>query len=242
MKLFVFITLLLCNIAVYTAPLKIGVLNFAPPFSSKSDTSNHYYGFVVDLMNTICQRLKISCEYVTIPKSGELDGLDKGLYDITFSPTPIDSLQSNKYVYSLPYLPSHGHFVTLNTDNTNSLNDINNKKIGVYKINDITSPIIMKLIEKNSFIDFIEPSELVNSLVSKKIDYILINQYSAKYIIQTISGQFKIVGDKISIGNGYGLIALKSHSSLINQINNTLQDMEKDGTYLKIFNSYFGHK
>ncbi|BCA93834.1 hypothetical protein TUM19329_01950 [Legionella antarctica] len=53
--------------------------------------------------------------------------------------------------------------------------------------------------------------------------------------------QFKLVGQKILMGEGYGIMALKSNALLIQQINKSLLDMEADGTYLKIYNQYFSN-
>ncbi|RYW67113.1 ABC transporter substrate-binding protein, partial [Legionella pneumophila] len=52
--------------------------------------------------------------------------------------------------------------------------------------------------------------------------------------------QLKLIGDKIPIGSGYGIIALKNQSALIDKINHILLEMEKDGSYLRIYNEYFG--
>lgn len=244
MKLIVLIFLFISNFLVYSEHLKVGVLQFAPPFSSKSDKSNHYYGFVIDLMNGICNRLQEKCEYIPIPKEGELKGLDQGIFDITFSPNPINTPLPDKYLYSLPYLPSKGQFLSLKTNPVNTLNDINFKKIGFFRINFQQSPLLKKYDATNTLIEFTDPAELVNALISKKIDVILINDQAARYIVDNLSSpqdnNLKLVGDKISIGSGYGIITLKSKSALIDQINNSLLQMEKDGSYLKLYNEYFG--
>ncbi|MCL9684843.1 transporter substrate-binding domain-containing protein [Legionella maioricensis] len=241
MKLIVFIILFISNIFAYGQSLKVGVLQFAPPFSSKSDTTNHYYGFVVDLMNVICQRLNYKCEFVPIPASGEFDALDKGVLDVTFTPSPITaSLLSDKYIFSLPYLASHGQFLALESDPVHSTADIHDKKIGFFKFNFAESEILNKYSTNNKFVEFTDPAELLNALLAKNIDLILINHYAAKYMVNISESKVKLVGDKIPIGSGYGIITLKRNIVLINKINNILLDMEKDGSYLKVFNEYFG--
>jgi len=241
MKLIVFIILFVSNIVAFSESLKVGVLQFAPPFSSKSDTTNHYHGFVVDLMNIICQRLHYQCEFVSIPKSGEFDGLDKGILDVTFTPSPITtSLLSDKYVFSLPYLASHGQFLALASDSINTTADIQHKKIGYFKFIFAESEILNKYNPSNTFIEYTDPAELLNALIAKTIDLILINHYAAKYMINMSGTKVKLIGDKIPIGSGYGIITLKRNTELINKINNILLNMEKDGSYLKIYNEYFG--
>ncbi len=244
MRLIVLIILLVSNVFAYGDILKVGVLQFAPPFSSKSDTSNHYYGFVIELMTTVCHRLNAECEYVAIPKNGELNGLDQKVYDITFTPSPITTLLPDSYLYSLPYLPSNGQFLTLKTSSINTIDDIKNKKIGFYKINFQEAPVLNRYNDTNTFVEYTDPAELISALMNKKIDVILINHYAARYIVTTVSrssnSNLMLIGDKMPIGNGYGIISLKTNAPLIEKINQTLLDMEKDGTYLTIYNEYFG--
>jgi ABC-type amino acid transport substrate-binding protein len=76
--------------------------------------------------------------------------------------------------------------------------------------------------------------------MAKTIDLILINHYAAKYMVGISGTKVKLVGDKIPIGSGYGIVTLKRNIELINKINTVLLDMEKDGSYLKIYNEYFG--
>ncbi|BCA94544.1 arginine ABC transporter substrate-binding protein [Legionella antarctica] len=241
MKLIVFFVLFISNVLTYSESLKVGVLQFAPPFSSKSDTTNHYYGFVIDLMNVICERLHDQCEFVPIPKNGEFDGLDKGIMDVTFTPSPIStSSKSDKYVFSLPYLASHGQFLALASGSLNSVGDIHQKKIGYFKFIFTDSEVLRKYNANNTFIEYTDPAELLNALVAKTIDLILINHYAAKYMIGMSGAKVKLIGSKIPIGSGYGVITLKRNTVLINKINNILIDMEKDGSYLNIYNEYFG--
>jgi len=236
MKLIIFIILLINQIVAYSGSIRVGVLNYAPPFSSKSDTADHYYGFVIDLMNTICLQLHETCHYVSIPPEGEFYGLNQGMFEIAFTPTPL----TTEYIFSLPYLASNGQFLALKTSSIETVTDINNKKIGFFKFIFDKSPIINRYRFNNQLIEFIDPVELIHALTAEKIDLVLINYYGAKYITNTTGNKLKFIGDKIPIGNGYGIVTLKRHSFIIDKINQILMSMEKDGSYLKIYNEYFG--
>ena len=240
MKLIIFIILLINQIVAYSDSIRVGVLNYAPPFSSKSDTADHYYGFVIDLMNTICLHLHDTCHYVSIPPEGEFHGLNQGMFEVAFTPTPLTNMPSNEYIFSLPYLISNGQFLALKTSSIETIDDINNKKIGFFKFNLEKSPIINRYRFNNQLIEFTDPVELIHALTAEKIDLVFINYYGAKYITNTTGNKLKFIGDKIPIGNGYGIVTLKRHSLIINKINQILMTMEKDGSYLKIYNEYFG--
>ncbi|KTC99262.1 hypothetical protein [Legionella feeleii] len=52
-------------------------------------------------------------------------------------------------------------------------------------------------------------------------------------------GQFKALGEPAIIGSGYGIMALSTNSALIGTINQQLQGIEKDNTYLNLYGTYF---
>ncbi len=67
----------------------------------------------------------------------------------------------------------------------------------------------------------------------------MINAHLAKYILNNSSSNYKIVGKKIPLGQGYSIIALPQNKALIIAINKCLLNMETNGTYLTIYNKYF---
>ena len=74
-----------------------------------------------------------------------------------------------------------------------------------------------------------------------EIDAILFNVNIFKYLSNNKIINFLPVGNPINIGNGYGILALKKNTNLINKVNTALLNIKNDGTYEKIYNKYFGH-
>lgn len=239
MKRLVLIILLLSSFFVYSAPIKVGILEYAPPYSSKAD-DNHYFGFIIDLMDVVCVQLERECVFVTTPLGSKYDALQQGKIDISFDPSPINTNIPDGFIFSLPFLASHGQFVALKDSNIRTIKDIKNKKIGVLKFTLFESFILMKYNFYNEVVPFDSLTELINAFIAKKVDLIMLNYSFAHYLIYTTSANFRLVGNKIPIGNGYGILALKTNTDLIDQINHILLDMEEDGSYLKIYNRYFG--
>ncbi len=238
MKRIVCICLLLCNFFVYSAPIKVGVLEYAPPFSSKAD-DNHYFGFIIDLMDIVCKRLNRECVYVATPLGDKLDALTQGKIDLSFAPSPISSSIPDNFIYSLPFLASHGQFVALKDSDIDSISDIKHKKIGVLKFTLFESVILNNYDFDNDVVPFDKLTDLITAFTTKKVDCIMMNYSFAHYLLNTTGQNFKLVGGKIAIGNGYGILALKVNAELIDNINHILLDMESDGSYLQIYNRYF---
>ncbi|CEG55594.1 transporter substrate-binding domain-containing protein [Legionella fallonii] len=239
MKTLVFIILLVSNIVASSAPVSIGVLKFAPPFSSLAGDGNHYYGFTIDLMDNLCKRINEQCIYKSADIKQQYEQLERGDFDLSFLPVPISSKIPEQFIYSLPYLASNGHFLALEDSNIKTVNDIKNYKIGV--VHDTLYPIIANsgFAQLNTIKGYATINEVLSALQNREVDVIYVNASVAKYIVNNAIFHFKIVGNRITMGQGYGILALKKNAELIRKINNALLDMEADGTYVKIYKQYF---
>ena len=241
MKRFVFIILLISNILVYSDPIKVGILDYWPPFSTRADSNNHYFGFAIDLMDAICMRLKRECVYMATPINDQLNRLNQGSIDVSFAPNPITPNLPDNYLFSLPFIASNGQLIVLQDSNINTIADIEHKKIGVFKLTLFDSLLTAKVNPNNTIIGFEKFNSLVNAFLSGNVDVIMLNYSFAQYFINTTEARLKLVGNKISLGNGYGILALKRNSALIDDINHALLDMEEDGSYMGIYNQYFSN-
>jgi ABC-type amino acid transport substrate-binding protein len=241
MKVLVLIFLFIINIVAYSATVSVGVVDYAPPFSTLAADGKYYYGFVIELMGKICLRINKQCIYKSVKLGGQFDSLQKGEIDISFLPIPISSEHSEDMIYSLPYLASKGQFLTLEKNNINTLGDIKNSHIGVIK--DTLYPILIKsqYASTNTIRKYENSTELFAGLASRDVDVIYVNATVGKYIINNVLQKLKPVGGPISMGEGYAIMALKKNADLIKEINKALLGLETDGTYLTIYNRYFSN-
>ncbi|MCL9684518.1 transporter substrate-binding domain-containing protein [Legionella maioricensis] len=239
MKALVFIILLISNTFAYSDTLKVGVLKFAPPFSSLAGDGKHFFGFTIDLMDNICQRIQAECSYVSTTVDQHGNALQQGLIDVSFIPVPISAESSESFVFSLPYLASNGQFLTLSDSPIKNLADIKNHKIGVITDTLYTVVLNSPYAKDNDIKKYELMTDLIAALANHKVDVIYVNDSVGKFMVNNALQQFRLVGKKISMGGGYGIMALKNNAVLIQKINKALLNMENDGTYLKIYNRYF---
>ncbi|HHT0593521.1 TPA: transporter substrate-binding domain-containing protein [Legionella anisa] len=231
------IVLLLGNSLAYSDSIVVGVSRSAPPFSAV-DGNNHYFGFCVELMNEICNRLHATCEYKAITMKNQMDELNSGNIDLTFPPGPIPSTASQNYIYSLPFMTSDGQFLT-NSSNIKTIADIKNKRIGVVKATHLED-VLLRYTSEDNIKEYPKISLMIMALLNDDVDAILMNINMYKYLTINKVMDFQTVGQPIVLGNGYGIVALPKNADLINRINKILLQMENDGTYTTIYNKYFG--
>ncbi|KTD27817.1 transporter substrate-binding domain-containing protein [Legionella israelensis] len=242
MKRFMFIILFLGSLYAYGKTLTVGVPTYAPPFVSTSGHGNIYFGFSIDLMNAICKDIQIKCKYKGENFHELYSLLNNEEIDILLAPTPIAPLNNSNYIFSLPYLESNARFVTLQSNtHINTIMDLKGKKVGALKYT-----LYGKLLEDDFenlyiLIQFSKITDMASALANKKIDGVILNADVAKYLISSSTIGLKFVGDEIPAGEGFGIMSLKKNAPLIQQINDALLKMEEDGTYLNIYNTYFGN-
>ncbi|MCE0723262.1 MULTISPECIES: transporter substrate-binding domain-containing protein [Legionella] len=236
----VFITLLFHGIFAYSDQLIVGVLKFAPPFSS-ADVDNHFFGFSIDLMNEICKRINATCTFKGTDLNSQFKDLNDGVIDITTLPSPISSTESGDYIFSLPYMTSRGQFVVLKGSNINSTEDIKDKKIGALQATSFQYNILPNYTSQKNIKTYSQVTALIQAVSNREVDAALLNEHVARYLLlnKTIDG-FQLIGNPIVTGNGYGIIALKKNAPIIDKINKALLQIETDGTYLTLYNKYFG--
>ncbi|MDI1351914.1 MAG: transporter substrate-binding domain-containing protein [bacterium] len=238
MKKIIFILLLVTHCSAFSAPLSVGFLRFSPPYSNMTN-KNLFFGFNIDLMDAICQKLRQKCVYKPIMLNQQFADLDEGVVDLIFSPNPLSTTKTQHYIFSLPYLNSDAQFVTLKSSTIDDLADLKNKKIGVIAITYYPSLAKTHFATENHIIQYKVVNDMIPDLMNHKIDAIIINAHLAKYILGYNNNTIKAVGNKIPLGEGFGIMSLPKNKALIEQINKILEELEADGTYLTIYKRYF---
>lgn len=238
MKRLLVIVLLLLNSLAHSDALTVGVLKFAPPFSAQSGNGNHFFGFAVDLMDAICLRIEQQCTYVGIELDQQLQDLEDGNIDLVIAPNPIQPSMGN-YRFSLPYLASNGQFISLKNSGINSIAELKNRQLGVLRYSLFQSLIQSQFADAAHIKEYLTFSDLLTALINQQVDAIIFNDSVANFVVNNNMDNLKLVGNKIPMGNGYGILALKKNTPLLGQINKALLSIEADGTYINIYNRYF---
>jgi ABC-type amino acid transport substrate-binding protein len=117
---------------VYSKEIRVGVISGAPPFSSSYSTSKgiFFYGFSIDVMNAICNRIDVNCVYKTLSLTNQFQSLKEGSIDVLLLANPYEPEKLKQYAISLPYFISKVQFYANKNSTMNQLALVN-LKIGV---------------------------------------------------------------------------------------------------------------
>ncbi|AUH72715.1 hypothetical protein CAB17_12140 [Legionella sainthelensi] len=91
----------------------------------------------------------------------------------------------------------------------------------------------------NQILTYNSNSALISDLVQHKIDVIALNNAIALTLLSNNYYDIKFVGSSVSMGDGYGIIALPDKEALIKKINEAILSIEKDGSYISIYQKYY---
>ena len=205
--------------------LLIGTTSQNPPFNSLADQKDHFYGFDIDIMGEICQRIKLHCDFTPF------------LFNNAAIIITADRQQD--FLFSLPYLESNAQFMTTNQTNINKPEDIKNKTIATRVGTPFRQLALTMYKNEVNVIDLPDISDLLEALTKNTANVVLMDAEAAKNWYANNGSLYKLIGTQIPVGKGYGIMANKSQDKLMTQINHALLSMEADGTYLKIYTRYF---
>lgn len=224
--------------------LIIGTTANYPPLASLADQNNNFFGFEVDVMQAVCQRIKVSCQFKavivsTIPQQLLSRKIDLAIAAIIIPPAPISG-----YIFSVPYLTSNTQFIAEKESNIDTPDEIKNKRVGVRKGvlygGSYLKNFVLRLYDNQVRVsEYPTMNDLMAALSNKMIDVAFVNAVAADYWFINGSNLYKLIGSRIPFGNGYGIMANAGQEQLIDAINQSLRNMLADGSYLTIYSRYF---
>ncbi|WP_162262951.1 transporter substrate-binding domain-containing protein [Legionella erythra] len=221
------------------ANLKVGTVYFYPPFVTAANS-----GFDLDIIRIICEKLRRDCEIVPMDYHELFPALKQGTIDIAIGGITIYSKNSDKFIYSLPYMVSYGQFLIKNDSTLDTLSQLADQRIGVIRGEEDGGVFYRYLKEKftGQFkIEFYNDMEdLIEALKNSEVTAAFFHQSTAVYWVQNGGGQFKTLGKPMSVGQGIAIVASAKNAALIEQINTQIKRIDRDNRYLSLYQTYFG--
>ena len=217
--------------------LVVGVLSFNAPFSTEANTKDMFYGFDISIIEEICKRLNATCQYERKTFTGLFTAISNNEIDMAIGSLLITPERQKNYLFSMPYLIGQGSFLVRDKTIT-QVSQLENKRVAA-----LSGTLYVNLISKELGPDVQVMSypiipDLLSNLAIGEVDAILIDKLAAMYWAAK-DDDLSVIGQPINTGTGYGIMTNPANGELIVQINKILMEMEEDGTYTEIYESYF---
>jgi polar amino acid transport system substrate-binding protein len=196
-----------------------------------------FKGFDVDVVTEIAKKLDLKLVY----KDSDFDALQSGLAlnsgqcDIAASAMTITEERAKKIGFSDSYYDSKQSLLVPADSAIAGIGDLDGKKLGVQR--DTTGATYAEENAKGAkIIAYKDDGSEFNALKAGNVDALL--QDLPVNLEHTTDGTYKVV-ETYETDEHYGLAMKKSNTDLIDQVNDILAGMKSDGTYQKIYDTYF---
>lgn len=208
------VRLALCLVLLFVVPfsysqriLKIGISALNPPFETLADQNNHYFGFDVDIIGEICKRMDVHCQFIHTHFKDLFIKLTAHEINLALDAIIITPNRQEGFIFSLPYLESSAQFITESSSAINKPEDIRNKIIGIrggtlYK--NLSEDIYHNQVTVREYLNY---QAVMEALHKHDVDVVLMNSPGANYWFANNNSEYKLIGPKIPVGEGYGIMA-----------------------------------
>lgn len=206
-----------------------------PPFAYAED-SGKPTGFIVDVTDEIAKRLDLKVDYKSTSVTGSLSGLTAGQYDLASSGLGVTEERAKSVDFTKPLFWSTVVVLTTDKSKLSAFADFNGKRVGVVTGSSQEAQLPTR-IPKASPVRFQTQNAAVSQLLNGSIDAFLVGGPDATEFVKQYKGLRKAVSAPID--HPTSMAVPKNHSAFLKAIDKEIAAMVADGTYAKLYRTYF---
>lgn len=210
------------------------------PFEMMDQESGEMVGFDMDIISELAERAGFEYNLRTMDFNGIIPAVQTGNVDIAIAGITITDERAEIVDFSDPYYDSGLRImVGANDDSIQTLDDLNDKKIGT-KVGSTSYDFLQQNLGDGADITpYPGSSDMYMALLGGSVDAVFYDAPNVGYFSQTKGeGRVKVVGDLYE-GQQYGIVFVQG-SEWVEPVNEALAEMREDGTYDEIHAKWFG--
>ncbi|SFJ76110.1 amino acid ABC transporter substrate-binding protein, PAAT family [Halobacillus dabanensis] len=217
--------------------LVIGTEGTYRPYTFHNE-NDELTGFDVEIAREVADRLGVEAVFNETKWDSMFAGLNAGRFDMVANQVGIKEDRKEKYSFSDPYIQSSAVIVTHEeNDSIQSFEDLE----GVTAAQSMTSNYADIARNNGAEIESVEGfNESMQLLSTKRVDATVNDRLSVlDYMQQREDVPVKIAARQDEASQS-GLLFRQGNEELVEAVNEALQEMKEDGTYLEISEKWFG--
>lgn len=201
-------------------------------------------GFDVDLAKETCSRIGIKPEFQPIDWSMKESELNNKKIDLIWNGYSITVERKKKVAFSEAYLNNRQVIITLAGSSINSKANLKGKAVAVQSASSSLDAINKETSVAASFKGgaptlFDTNNDALIDLEAGRTDAVVVDEVLARYYIkQRGEAKYKFLEDDFG-SEAYGVGIRIKDTELLKEINKEIDNMQKDGTYQKIYEKWF---
>ncbi|MCY1289447.1 Lysine/arginine/ornithine-binding periplasmic protein [compost metagenome] len=226
--------------------LRIGVEASYPPFSYKK-ADGSLAGFEIDVGNALCAEMKVTCTWVEQPFDGLIPALRVKKIDAIMSSMTVTEARLKVVDFSQSYYKTPARFVTRkDRPEITAEGRLDGLRVAVLRGSVHARYVQDKLVPRGvQMVQYGSQQEADLDLISGRVDAMMADAINLKEnFLQSEGGKgFAFNGPSYDeeeyFGKGAGIALRKGNETLRDRFNQSLVNIGRDGTYQKIYDSYF---
>ncbi|OFI01564.1 cystine-binding periplasmic protein precursor [Clostridium acetireducens DSM 10703] len=217
--------------------LTVGLEDTYPPMEFR-DNKNELIGFDIDIANAIGKKMGVDVEIVPTEFSGLLMALNAGKFDISISAISINDERKKAVDFSKPYAKG-GQVVIVKKGDTavKSVKDLKGKTVGC-QLGTTGEEAAKKVEGLKELKTYDKATAPFHDLEIGRLDAVVADEFVGRYYLSKEKDKYDVVD---SINEEPIAIAFKKgDKELQEEVQKTIDELEKDGTLSKISMKWFG--
>lgn len=222
--------------------LIVGLDDSFPPMGYR-DKDNKIVGFDVDLAKETCKRMGIKVKFQPVSWESKEQELSSKNIDCIWNGFGITPEREKVLTFTEPYMANPQIFVVLADSGIKTEADLKGKVVAAQSGSTAYATIDKDTNLKDSFKEFIGVEDNVKALMDLEVggsDAVAMDTVVARYYMTKDPGKYSIIEDTTILDEEMGVGFRKGDNALCKKVEDTLKEMQKDGTLAKISKKWFG--
>lgn len=224
-----------------TKSITWGVKADTPLFGSMSIKDGKVRGFEIDLAEALTHKIlgkQAKANFVTTTANTKIQLLKNRNVDAVIAAMTITPERKKQVEFSKPYFPAGQSIMVAKNSKTNNVKDLNNKRVLIVK-GTTSADAVRKFAPKAEILQFDDYGQAFAALKADQGDAFVTDNGILAGILRDNSG-YKIAGGTFT-NQPYGIAVNKGQNEMMEHINLALTQLEKDGTYNRLVEKWFGN-
>lgn len=222
--------------------LIVGLDDSFPPMGYR-DKDNKIVGFDVDLAKETCKKMGIKVKFQPVSWESKEQELSSKNIDCIWNGFGITPEREKVLTFTEPYMANPQIFVVLADSGIKTEADLKGKVVAAQSGSTAYATIDKDTKLKDSFKEFIGVEDNVKALMDLEVggsDAVAMDTVVARYYMAKDPGKYSIIEDTTILDEVMGVGFRKGDNALCKKVEDTLKEMQKDGTLAKISKKWFG--
>jgi polar amino acid transport system substrate-binding protein len=215
-------------------PLTVGSDIPYPPFEQGKPGS--YTGFDIELMEAIAEKMGRTAEFEDTSFETIFRDVGQGKFEAVISAATITPEREKAVDFSNPYYDSEQAVLVKEGSSIKSLEELEGKTVAVQQ-GTTGQELAKEKIGGAEIRPYPEGPDAVNALKAGTVEAVIIDAPVAQNAVEKSGGVE--IAEKVPTEEQYGIAVGQGETELLGEINKDLEEIEKDGTYTKIYKKWF---